>query len=58
MEDKEIVCKDCGKTFLFTIGEQDFYKQKGFEHEPVRCAECRKKRKALMNQKKSSQESE
>ncbi len=46
MEDKEIVCKDCGKTFLFTVGEQNFYKEKGFTNEPVRCPECRKARKA------------
>ena len=24
-EDKELVCKDCGKTFVFTAGEQEFY---------------------------------
>ena len=46
MEDKKIVCKDCGKEFIFTVGEQEFYKEKGFEHDPVRCPECRKARKA------------
>ncbi len=51
MEDKEIVCKDCGKTFVFTVGEQNFYKEKGFEHEPVRCPECRKARKARLAQR-------
>ncbi len=51
MEDKEIVCKDCGKTFVFTVGEQNFYKEKGFEHEPVRCAECRKARKERMEKR-------
>lgn len=51
MEDKEIVCKDCGKTFVFTVGEQNFYKEKGFEHEPVRCPECRKARKARIAQR-------
>ncbi|WP_293983095.1 zinc-ribbon domain containing protein, partial [uncultured Clostridium sp.] len=25
MEDKTIVCKDCGKEFVFTVGEQEFY---------------------------------
>ena len=30
MEDKKIVCKDCGKEFIFTVGEQEFYKEKGF----------------------------
>ena len=30
MQDKTIVCKDCGKEFVFTVGEQEFYKEKGF----------------------------
>ena len=38
MEDKKIVCKDCGKEFIFTVGEQEFYKEKGFENDPVRKA--------------------
>ena len=45
MEDKKIVCKDCGKEFIFTVGEQEFYKEKGFENDPVRCPECRKAQK-------------
>ena len=31
MEDKKIICKDCGKEFIFTVGEQEFFKEKGFE---------------------------
>ena len=46
MEDKKITCKDCGKEFIFTVGEQEFYKEKGFENDPVRCPECRQARKA------------
>lgn len=45
MEDKTLVCKDCGAEFVFTVGEQEFYKEKGFENEPVRCPECRRSRK-------------
>ncbi|MDD4000707.1 MAG: zinc-ribbon domain containing protein [Bacilli bacterium] len=45
MPDKKIVCKDCGKTFLFTESEQDFYKEKNFENEPQRCPDCRRARK-------------
>ena len=45
MEDKTLVCKDCGAEFVFTVGEQEFYKEKGFENEPVRCPECRRARK-------------
>ncbi len=45
MEDKIIVCKDCGAEFTFTVGEQEFYKQQGFENEPVRCKACRDAKK-------------
>jgi len=44
-EDKELVCKDCGKTFVFTAGEQEFYAEKGFQNEPQRCKECRNAKK-------------
>lgn len=45
MADKTIICKDCGKEFVFTEGEQEFYKEKGFQNDPVRCPECRRKKK-------------
>ncbi len=45
MEDKTLVCKDCGAEFVFTVREQEFYKEKGFENDPVRCMPCRKARK-------------
>ncbi|TDT60975.1 zinc-ribbon domain-containing protein [Fonticella tunisiensis] len=50
MSDKTLVCKDCGKEFIFTEGEQQFYREKGFENEPKRCPECRKARKAQRRQ--------
>lgn len=46
MADKVLVCKDCGKEFVFTEGEQQFYAEKGFTNEPVRCKECRSAKKA------------
>jgi ssDNA-binding Zn-finger/Zn-ribbon topoisomerase 1 len=49
MEDRTLVCKDCGKEFIFTVGEQEFYKEKGFDNDPVRCPECRKSRKQQRN---------
>lgn len=42
MADKTLYCKDCGVDFVFTIGEQKFYADKGFTNEPVRCPACRK----------------
>ena len=49
MEDKTLVCKDCGKDFVFTVGEQEFYKEKGFDNDPVRCPDCRRARKQERN---------
>lgn len=43
--DITLVCKDCGSEFTFTAGEQEFYAQKGFTNQPVRCPNCRKARK-------------
>ena len=31
-QDKTLVCKDCGKEFVFTAGEQEFYAEKGFQN--------------------------
>ncbi len=45
MTDKTIVCRDCGSEFVFSVGEQEFYKEKGFDNEPTRCAACRRAKK-------------
>jgi DNA-directed RNA polymerase subunit RPC12/RpoP len=50
MADKNLTCKDCGKEFVFTEGEQAFYAEKGFENEPQRCPDCRRARKAQRRQ--------
>ena len=44
--DKQLLCRDCGKPFLFTAGEQEFYASKGLQNEPVRCPSCRSARKS------------
>jgi CxxC-x17-CxxC domain-containing protein len=48
MADKTLTCRDCGATFTFTEGEQEFYAQKGFS-EPTRCPDCRAAKKAARN---------
>ena len=40
MEDKTLTCI-CGKEFIFTAGEQEFFNEKGFTP-PRRCPDCRK----------------
>lgn len=45
VEDKTITCKDCGSGFIFSVRDQQFYAEKGFENEPQRCRDCRSARK-------------
>ena len=50
-EDKKMTCIDCGKEFVFTVGEQEFYKSKSFAF-PKRCRQCaKKKRRRFLNYK-------
>ncbi len=44
--EKSLQCSDCGKTFTFTVEEQEFYASKGFTNEPKRCPPCRQTRKS------------
>jgi len=53
-EDKTLVCCDCGQEFTFTAGEQEFYKEKGFENEPKRCKACRDKKKAARREQREN----
>ncbi len=46
MQDQQITCRDCGNSFTWTVSEQEFYKSKGFDNPPVRCPDCRAKRKS------------
>ncbi len=44
MEDKVLVCSECGELFVFSEGEQEYYAQKNFS-EPKRCKRCRRERR-------------
>jgi CxxC-x17-CxxC domain-containing protein len=44
--DKALRCRECGREFVFTAGEQEFYQLKGLLNEPARCPECRTARKS------------
>ncbi len=43
--DKTLTCKDCGQSFVFTAGEQEFFQQRGLLNEPGRCPTCRQSRR-------------
>jgi CxxC-x17-CxxC domain-containing protein len=45
---RNLTCRDCGNTFVFTAGEQEFFSMKGFS-EPTRCPDCRQARKRERN---------
>lgn len=52
-QDKPLTCKDCGKEFIFTSGEQTFYQEKGLKNVPTRCKDCRiNSKRDRMTQKK------
>jgi CxxC-x17-CxxC domain-containing protein len=46
-EDKNLTCRDCGATFIFTAGEQGFYLERGLLNEPQRCLSCRANRRRV-----------
>ena len=49
--DKEIKCVDCSGIFIFSAGEQDFYREKQLQ-DPKRCGDCRKIKARANNNKK------
>ena len=40
-QDLNITCIDCGREFVWTIGEQTFFRDKGLMNPPKRCKECK-----------------
>ena len=40
-EDRSIKCVDCGEDFIWTVGEQVFFHDKGLKNEPKRCKPCK-----------------
>lgn len=50
-KDEKLTCEDCSCEFVFTVGEQEFYAEKGLTNKPKRCQECRKARKQTRKKK-------
>lgn len=42
-KDINLICKDCGKPFIFSAGDQQFYVKQSFVNAPTRCKQCRAK---------------
>ncbi|GAC1429792.1 MAG: zinc-ribbon domain containing protein [Chloroflexota bacterium] len=47
LADKTLTCRECGTAFVFSVGEQEFFRAKGLTHEPGRCPACRAAAKRL-----------
>ncbi|CAN5427402.1 hypothetical protein BH10ACI2_BH10ACI2_23050 [soil metagenome] len=41
-EDSMIVCIDCSEEFVWTAGEQVFFRDKELQNPPKRCKDCKK----------------
>ena len=39
--DRDVKCLDCGAMFVFSAGEQAFFKDKGFVNDPKHCKSCK-----------------
>jgi CxxC-x17-CxxC domain-containing protein len=40
-QDRTLTCRDCGESFVFSAGEQEFFATKGLTNDPQRCPTCR-----------------
>ncbi len=45
VEDKTLVCADCGAEFTFSAEDQEFHSGRGYQ-DPKRCPTCRQARRA------------
>jgi CxxC-x17-CxxC domain-containing protein len=48
LQDKMLKCIDCHTDFVFTAGEQLFFRDKQFRNEPKRCKPCKMKRSSTL----------
>ena len=44
-QDRNLTCRDCGRDFVFSASEQEFFAEREFTNDPSRCPECRAARK-------------
>lgn len=52
LEDKTLMCKDCGNKFAWTKGEQKFFIDKGLQNIPKRCKPCTASYKEKLQEKR------
>ena len=49
LEDKNIFCIDCGNDFIWSVGEQVFFRDKGLQNPPKRCKDCKQAKNDRLN---------
>jgi hypothetical protein len=49
IEDQTLTCAECGNAFVWSTGEQEFFREKGFTEPPKRCRDCRQAKKDRVN---------
>ncbi len=49
LEDTNIICIDCGNEFLWKVGEQLFFRDKGLQNPPKRCKDCKQAKNERLN---------
>jgi len=49
LEDTSISCIDCQKDFIWSIGEQRFFRDKGLQNPPKRCKDCKQAKNERLN---------
>jgi len=40
MKPKILICAECGEEFVFTIGAQEYFAERGYSEDPKRCKHC------------------
>ena len=48
-QDRTLACVECGDNFIFSVDDQQYHQEKGYQNEPKRCAPCRQARRAERN---------
>lgn len=49
LEDTNLSCIDCGEDFIWTAGEQIFFRDKGLQNPPKRCRNCKQAKNERLN---------
>ena len=49
LEDLNIACIDCGNDFVWKVGEQMFFRDKGLQNPPKRCKDCKQAKNERLN---------